>query len=289
MKCNLCGRDDAKEFAIDYSGSETVLHNRRVQCRECGLVYSNPQATTENLKDFYSKTYPNVEAACSAEYGIKEIVSMRHFFTDLNLRIPSRGRFLDIGSANGYLLAVAQEFGWEPYGLELSQVFATFAKEQLGMSNVFIGELQEANFEDRFFDCIHMWHVLEHVSDPLGTLREIYRILKDEGFFCLGVPNIGEPYKIIGRTVARLKGNIPAISTGDFHTYDFTPTTLNQMLNKAGFKVKELAIYYRPLGDTYYYGPITHRALKVFLYYLGRLLPNRFGNFMGIYAVKKSM
>ena len=58
--------------------------------------------------------------------------------------------------------------GWDVYGVELSETFSWYARETLGLRNVFSGELWEAHFPDRFFDYVFMWHTLEHVPDATG-------------------------------------------------------------------------------------------------------------------------
>src|SRR5437870_11595841 len=46
-----------------------------------------------------------------------------------------------------------------------------------------------ASFPESFFDAIRLSHVLEHLTDPQGTLREISRILKPDGLVYVTVPN----------------------------------------------------------------------------------------------------
>jgi hypothetical protein len=40
--------------------------------------------------------------------------------------------------------------GWDVYGVELSEFFSRYAREVLGLQNVFIGELCETAFADCF-------------------------------------------------------------------------------------------------------------------------------------------
>ena len=42
-----------------------------------------------------------------------------------------------------------------------------------------------------FFDVARLNHVLEHLTDPKRTLREIHRILKSDGILYLTLPNTG--------------------------------------------------------------------------------------------------
>lgn len=44
-------------------------------------------------------------------------------------------------------------------------------------------------FEDQSFDAVFYHHVIEHVSDPVQSLVEIRRVLRDDGWLFIGTPN----------------------------------------------------------------------------------------------------
>ncbi|MDG2475431.1 MAG: class I SAM-dependent methyltransferase [Flavobacteriaceae bacterium] len=50
------------------------------------------------------------------------------------------------------------------------------------------GDLKSMEFEDESFDLIICNHVLEHIEDDRKALREIYRVLKNNGISILQVP-----------------------------------------------------------------------------------------------------
>lgn len=247
INCNLCGSDDYVIYGQERRQAEHILHRTAVRCKKCGLVYSNPQATQRTLQNFYSITYPglskyleHVEGFYSSHYS-----SQQAFFTRLSER-RGRGRFLDIGCATGHLLKVGQEMGWDVYGIELSEMFSQYAKETLGLQNIFTSELWEAHFPEKFFDYINMWHTLEHVPDATRVLVEVVRIMKDDGELRIGVPNIAEPYHWVERLLCWLKGEIPGMPSSDHHTYHFTPNTLRKMGEKVGLLINEMRLYYDP-------------------------------------------
>ena len=74
-----------------------------------------------------------------------------------------------------------------------------------------------------------MWDVIEHLTDPLASLQEVYRVLAPEGIICIHTINIESPF-------ARLMDHRwPWLM--EMHLYYFSPQTLTQMLEKAGFQV----------------------------------------------------
>lgn len=159
--------------------------------------------------------------------------------------------------------------------------------ETLGLRSVFAGELCEARFPDCFFDCIHMWHTLEHVPDATQTLMEVSRILKDNGELRIGVPNIAEPYHWVRRFFCKLRGEKPGMPTSDHHTYHFTPTTLRKMVEKVGLVIVEMSLYYNPgmhdISDgTNWKGKLEKRLIAL----LAKVFHNRVGSRMSVRVLK---
>jgi SAM-dependent methyltransferase len=49
-------------------------------------------------------------------------------------------------------------------------------------------DITDINYADGSFDVIYCSHVLEHVSDDMAAMRELYRVLKRGGWAVLQVP-----------------------------------------------------------------------------------------------------
>lgn len=241
VRCNLCGEKCANVYAVNESNNEKVLHHVRVQCRKCGLIYSNPEATETKMAQFYSEMYPEILRVEAPE----KLRAMKGtydetFFLDASDRKKQMkpGRFLDVGSSYGMRVKTAELLGWEAYGVEVSTVFCDYAKNNLGLKNIFNGSLLEAKYKSSFFDYVILWHVLEHVSDPMSLLKEIERILKIGGVLLIGVPNVLEPLYQMTRIACKIKGRSWPMATSDHHTYEFTPSTLQKILNKASPRLR---------------------------------------------------
>ncbi len=104
------------------------------------------------------------------------------------LRAERRGRLLDIGCGNGNFLARAQTLGWDVAGIEPDHAAARVAHDRLGIE-IIAPTLAEAALGDASFDAITLAHVIEHLLDPLATLRECARILKPGGRLVVTTPN----------------------------------------------------------------------------------------------------
>jgi SAM-dependent methyltransferase len=115
------------------------------------------------------------------------------------------------------------------HGVELNPYASQIARDKYGL-DVFTGTVENAGFADDEFDVVTLWDVLEHMHDPLGTLKEIQRILKPGGFLVFRVPN--------GDSVERkIFGPYWSGYDSPRHLYVFTRSTINKMLLKSGFNI----------------------------------------------------
>lgn len=144
------------------------------------------------------------------------------------------GRLLDIGCGNGRYLSALQKLGWQTYGIEQNPGSSEYARTELRL-NVESGDLLNYKYQDKFFDVITMWHSLEHLYEPIPTLKEVKRILKDDGMLVIAVPNVNSfAAKVFKENWYQLEVPI--------HLIAFSPDSITGMLDSAGFKVNK--IYY---------------------------------------------
>jgi 2-polyprenyl-3-methyl-5-hydroxy-6-metoxy-1,4-benzoquinol methylase len=106
------------------------------------------------------------------------------------LHFPGRGaRMLDIGCGNGIFLWQMRSLGWEVCGVEPDPQSAAQARE-IGL-DVRTGLLQQQSLPEAHFDAITMVHVIEHLHDPMDTLRLCWKLLKPGGRITIATPNLG--------------------------------------------------------------------------------------------------
>ena len=84
------------------------------------------------------------------------------------------------------LLQHLRDLGCECYGTERAE----FPDDgHLDGIEIFKGSVAEGDYENDCFDAMVIWHVLEHLHDPLVTLDEITRITRKDGAVAIAVPN----------------------------------------------------------------------------------------------------
>jgi len=96
-------------------------------------------------------------------------------------------RSLDVGAATGYLTRRFGELGYESWGIDISEEAVRHGTEVLGIPRLVAAHLEEFNPVTPF-PIITSLYVIEHVPNPVEFLRNVRRILSDEGvFICMTV------------------------------------------------------------------------------------------------------
>ncbi|WP_291787507.1 class I SAM-dependent methyltransferase [Cecembia sp.] len=97
---------------------------------------------------------------------------------------------LDFGSGKGQFLHQAQEAGWKVLGIETAKERAGFAREKYGVE--VIGDQYKSGIVgEGNFDVISLFHVLEHLPQPLSLLQElVQKNLRAGGILVIEVPNL---------------------------------------------------------------------------------------------------
>ncbi|HJH55529.1 MAG TPA: class I SAM-dependent methyltransferase [Brachyspira hyodysenteriae] len=180
--CKLCGYEGEMKIKSNVNGSNILL------CPNCTLEFMYPQTSDEELnKIYFSSEYPT----CSFDNGIDEnpITKMKRktFNNILKKILPycSSGNLLDIGCSSGILLEEAKLLGFDVYGLEISEYASNIAKKRIGSDRIYNGTLETSNFNKNFFNVITMIDVIEHVRNPIETLKYVKNILNSTGGYIL--------------------------------------------------------------------------------------------------------
>lgn len=226
ISCNLCGADDAEPLARRARWGEQ-MHN--VICRRCGLVYASPRIDRDELDQFYRRrVYPQflgpdgrftdrlIQAATK-----EAAVTFRYFASAVELRDRS---VLEIGCGLGHFLALCRDAGAHVQGVELDGLYADFAETEHRLP-IIRSHVESVTFE-RPFDVIAMFHVVEHLEDPVALLSSVQRLLAPNGRLMIEVPNLAGPWRVPPSEFFRVE-----------HLFNFTFETLSDVLRRAGFDV----------------------------------------------------
>ncbi len=100
-------------------------------------------------------------------------------------------RVLDAGCGNGGWLLVAGALGYKAVGCDMDAA-AVAAASKAGLM-VLQGRLLPLAIREAAFDAVVLCHVIEHLHDPIASLRELWRILRPGGLLWVATPNLGSP------------------------------------------------------------------------------------------------
>jgi SAM-dependent methyltransferase len=140
------------------------------------------------------------------------------------LRHAESGRLLDVGSANGTFLTVAQA-RFEVRGVE-PEPGTSERSRQAGL-DVVTGTLDDVDPPPGGFDAITMFHVIEHLDSPRRMLLRARELLADGGVIVIETPTIENLW--FRAAPERWRQLIPD------HYFFFSRATLFELLRRCGF------------------------------------------------------
>ncbi len=181
--------------------------------------------------------------------------------------MDGKSEFLDIGCATGQFLHEFKDRGWNCTGIEPDENSRKFAQDNYELKVYDPQKIVE--LKDHSFDVISMWHVLEHVSDLKNRMEELKRLLKENGYLFVALPNIeswdAQHYKKYwaGLDVPR-------------HLYHFNKKDVALLFGKYGFHIVDI----KPMKfDSYYVSLLSEKYKKNPLYLFHAFFKGWYSNF----------
>jgi len=222
-QCPLCAGSQSSLFDQRTFRQQSVTNRL---CTHCGMVFQSPRMADAELDAFYQAEYrqlyqgdagPNANDLAIQRGRTQALVEFAHAV------IKPGTRHLDIGCSSGLLLqGFAERYATTPVGIEPGDAYRSYAQSA--------GLCVYSSLEDLLtdqperFGLISMAHVLEHIAEPVLYLRSLReKLLAPDGWLLLEVPNL---YAHDSFEVA--------------HLLAFSPHTLTQTVQQAGFQIKHL-------------------------------------------------
>ncbi len=138
-------------------------------------------------------------------------------------RLPSGSRVLDLGAGDGRLAKALADAGHHVTAVEPFR-----GVRESPRLTVLREDVDDLDLPEHSFDAAVLWHVLEHLPEPLATLEHARRWLVPGGRLLVGVPNLAS-------LQARIGGGSWFHLDPQRHLVHFTPGGLLALLARAGF------------------------------------------------------
>jgi SAM-dependent methyltransferase len=148
-------------------------------CPNCACWFQDPPPPK-----VYHGAHEPAPDAMTAEDKLANACLAEHLFVKVLQEKPSAT--LDVGAAYPYLAHCLNRFGCTAYAMEPGEAAGKWAAE--------LGVLHwDADFEQAMpgqpFDLVTIVHCFEHLYDPLGALRKLRGLVKDDGYLFLRSPD----------------------------------------------------------------------------------------------------
>ncbi len=261
VSCIVCNSDSYKKL---FRSKDRLLRvddteYQIVKCKQCGMVYVNPQPTLGEIARYYPSNYsPYLAPQVFKDSRLlrtldhwkqylfenhprvaNQLKTVRQKLTTLqskqegDLASPTDSEAvscLDFGCGGGRHMEAlrAEHPGWDISGLDNNPTACESASAK-GF-HVYCGSAEKVQLPKNGFDRIYMNSVIEHLHDPRGTLKIINAALKPGGALRVMTPNISS----VGARLFRQYWH--ALDTPR-HLHLFNQKTLGTILNETGFKV----------------------------------------------------
>ncbi|TFG44237.1 MAG: class I SAM-dependent methyltransferase [Bacteroidia bacterium] len=204
------------------------------KCSECGFIFTGQYPEEQNIRRYYeSDDY--ISHNDKAKGFLNRIyLQARSIMLKRKRRMVEKttgirkGRILDFGCGTGYFAAEMKKSGWDVTGIEPNTKARDFASGQFGL-DVKSPE-QISGLTTGSFDCITMWHVLEHFHDPFGYSAEIKRLLKPGGLCLCALPNCSS-FDAKHYRESWAAYDVPR------HLWHFTPAAFRVFAEKTSFRI----------------------------------------------------
>jgi SAM-dependent methyltransferase len=275
-KCDMCGNEIAghKVLGQRLNQSQGMQPKKKtgiavsiMKCRNCSLIYSQPQPIPFDIQDHYGtppeeywkesyfKPQPN--------YFSGQIEDAKKL-----LGFQNGMAALDIGAGLGKCLISLENAGFQAYGFEPSKPFYERAISKMGIKkeNLKLGMMEEMEYAENSFDFITFGAVLEHLYSPAKSIEKAMKWLKPNGIIHIEVPSSRHLIGKIFNFYYRLRGTNYVTNLSPmhvpFHLYEFHLDSFTALGEKLGFKVEQHRI---DVCDIFQIPKIFHPFLRKYM------------------------
>ena len=232
--CPLCSSPKISHFLScrDYFISREIFEIDK--CTNCGFLFTQNYPDESEIGRYYESDDYISHSDTRKGLTDKAYQIVRRFMLGRKKRMIrkttgiSSGSILDIGSGTGHFLNTMKKSGWIITGVEINAKAREYAASRFNIDTIPPEKIN--SLTENSFDCITLWHVLEHFQEPFKYMEEISRLLKDDGVCIVALPNSSSfDAKHYNKEWAAY--DLPR------HLWHFNPSTFNIFADKNRFAV----------------------------------------------------
>ncbi|HRZ30062.1 MAG TPA: class I SAM-dependent methyltransferase [Candidatus Paceibacterota bacterium] len=214
--CIICG---GKGILDIWNGLDVLV------CRWCGLAWRS----SFNLTMDYYVNLNFGELDLSEAKASSRIRNSRDRLSLLKRFLPT-SNICDVGCGDGSFLVALRDMGYKHcWGIEPSTFGRDLAfKRQLDVIKGDIFELRKLN-TSRKIEAITLFHVIEHLSDPIEALKILGKTLSHGGILVIETPDLEA-------SIQKVTDHCNPLVC-DEHLFYWSKKSLHAIISRAGFKI----------------------------------------------------
>ena len=238
-RCPLCS---SELITIQFSCRDHFISKETftiIRCSRCGFLFTQDYPGENEIYKYYeSDDYishsDTAEGIINKIYHlIRQVMLLRKRRIIKKLTGLKNGNLLDVGSGTGHFASVMKKSGWAVTGIEINEKARNFSASTFGLEIVAPDKISALKANS--FDCVTMWHVLEHFHDPVKYISDIFTLMKPGGICLVALPNCAS-YD------ARYYNEFWAAYDVPRHLWHFDPLSFPHFSEKSGLKIERLMV-----------------------------------------------
>ncbi len=227
--CAACGQSSFMPYLTCTDHTVSNKQFNVIMCNNCSLLITSPRPETDALKNYYlSDNY--ISHTGKANNLINYLYLQIRKITlaqkkELLNNLSTEKSILDYGCGTGALIEYLQTYNWKVAGYEPNN------SDNLKNKKILI-------FKDKteikgVYSLLSLWHVLEHVVDPVQTLKEVKPFIKENGKLIIAVPNPNS-YDANHYKAHWAAYDVPR------HLFHFNKNSMERLLNNTGYTLEAI-------------------------------------------------
>ena len=234
-----------------------------------GIIFQSVLPTVDEMEESNQSEYKEgrYRAYFEMEHLKKRTAKQRLNYIQQYGKVGER--LLDVGCSVGFFLEVAQDFGFNVQGVELSSQAIAIAKESV-RDKIFHADANEHIRKfGAHYDVVTAYDIIEHTQNPRSFLGDLYNALGQGGVVAITAPDTDHFLRyIMGKNWSMLQPMQ--------HTFLFSKRSIKGMLIEAGFEDVVVLPAKKTLTLNYLFGQLsqTNPVISRFYSYVTKLIPS---------------
>lgn len=143
---------------------------------------------------------------------------------------------LDVGCASGFMVSEIAKLNPKAkyFGIDIYEKVIKHARKTYPNIKFEVASASKIPFADNSFDLILFYETIEHVEDPQICLKEIKRVLKEQGHLILTMDSGSFLFRMVWYVWEKSYGKI----WQGAHLHPFHHKQLEELIKTVGFKIK---------------------------------------------------